>query len=965
MAGVEQIRILRVEGKAVGMETVTSALNKVSDAADRVTMANDGVSASTTRTESKSLSMAKALETVQRRLDAEYRAQQDVAKMQRTLDIARDQGLTSIDRYNQLTSLNSARLNDNAAATDRVTQQMGLARHELINLGRQAQDVGTMLAMGASVSQVVTSQAAQVVDIFSSSQGTVKGFYEQVRGYLGGFLTAGRVAFGGVAVAITGAGLALNSYLTEQNKIQMSLLGAGRASGASLGDINTVAKTSSSLTGFSVSEARAFASELASVGKIGRDNLAPLVKIGHDIATVYGIEAADAAKMLAKAFADPVAGADQLNQRLGFLDAATQRNIANLVVQNRLQDAQRVLQAGVASSLSDVSQAVATSTKFWTALGNVASNTWDRIGEAASRATGIGLTRGLEEQIDNSRKRVAELEQIASRRSDAANKALGTADLLTREKAKLDDLTASYSRYGQAAVEAQQRAFSFSQAQGVRGKLPEIEQQERLRNENELLVRTMVDVQTTGGATSPILQRMGVSYDDLARAVASSSSKLKNFRTDFEQASQAQALQMQSLTAFSPSAKGQIAFQERFNAEIARGTVETKAAALAAGDQAIAVKGIAVAMSEAARQRSLSAQQAVNGAQLEIDMIGKTIGQQAELRANLQARQQLEQQASQNRTAFDDAEYARLQKINAEFGRRTQLAAHAAINDNVKFGGQTALLSPDDVSVAQQLRGVYGDVAASLNSVEAAGLRANMALSSISGSVSNSLTSGLADIADGTKSVSQGFSDMSKTIIRALEEALIKMMIVAPLMRAMNSVMMGGISGFSGGGIVGGGSGLSLTGTGGLYADGGYTGPGARMQPAGVVHRGEVVWSQRDVARAGGVGVVEGMRLGMRGYDDGGAVDIAPASLRSRSAAPSSATGALSSLSGGNVVVNVNNAPAGSTAEVHQRQDENGNTTIEVSLRKMVETVGVESIANGDMGRAMESKYGLKKFAGA
>ena len=56
------------------------------------------------------------------------------------------------------------------------------------------------------------------------------------------------------------------------------------------------------------------------------------------------------------------------------------------------------------------------------------------------------------------------------------------------------------------------------------------------------------------------------------------------------------------------------------------------------------------------------------------------------------------------------------------------------------------------------------------------------------------------------------------------------------------------------------------------FASGGYTGPGAVDTPAGIVHRGEVVWSQRDVARAGGVGVVEAMRLGLRGYAAGGVV---------------------------------------------------------------------------------------------
>lgn len=57
----------------------------------------------------------------------------------------------------------------------------------------------------------------------------------------------------------------------------------------------------------------------------------------------------------------------------------------------------------------------------------------------------------------------------------------------------------------------------------------------------------------------------------------------------------------------------------------------------------------------------------------------------------------------------------------------------------------------------------------------------------------------------------------------------------------------------------------------GLYAGGGYTGPGGKNQPAGIVHKGEVVFSQADVARMGGVAAVEALR---RGYADGGPVGV-------------------------------------------------------------------------------------------
>lgn len=58
-----------------------------------------------------------------------------------------------------------------------------------------------------------------------------------------------------------------------------------------------------------------------------------------------------------------------------------------------------------------------------------------------------------------------------------------------------------------------------------------------------------------------------------------------------------------------------------------------------------------------------------------------------------------------------------------------------------------------------------------------------------------------------------------------------------------------------------------------MYAwSGGYTGPGGKYEPAGIVHKGEVVFSQEDVARAGGVGAVEAIRTGVKGYAQGGVV---------------------------------------------------------------------------------------------
>ncbi|MDC4505805.1 tape measure protein, partial [Acinetobacter baumannii] len=44
------------------------------------------------------------------------------------------------------------------------------------------------------------------------------------------------------------------------------------------------------------------------------------------------------------------------------------------------------------------------------------------------------------------------------------------------------------------------------------------------------------------------------------------------------------------------------------------------------------------------------------------------------------------------------------------------------------------------------------------------------------------------------------------------------------------------------------------------FAEGGYTGRGGKYEVAGAVHKGEIVWSQEDIRRWGGVGLVENMR---------------------------------------------------------------------------------------------------------
>lgn len=140
----------------------------------------------------------------------------------------------------------------------------------------------------------------------------------------------------------------------------------------------------------------------------------------------------------------------------------------------------------------------------------------------------------------------------------------------------------------------------------------------------------------------------------------------------------------------------------------------------------------------------------------------------------------------------------RIEEVTTAYSQATEAIEKATVAQSIRRGRQTALLDPSDVAIANELKSIYPDVGTALNSVEASAMRTNEAMRSVGSTMSSSLTTGLADIVDGTKSVSDGFASMAKSIVRALEEAAIKALIVAPIMRSL-----GGTFGFSDGGLVG------------------------------------------------------------------------------------------------------------------------------------------------------------------
>ena len=152
------------------------------------------------------------------------------------------------------------------------------------------------------------------------------------------------------------------------------------------------------------------------------------------------------------------------------------------------------------------------------------------------------------------------------------------------------------------------------------------------------------------------------------------------------------------------------------------------------------------------------------------------------------------------------------------------------------------------------------------------------------------------------------FRSLTVSILQDLSKMMIKMAIV--------QAMKAAVGGYAEGGVVGGG-----------FASGGYTGAGGKYEPAGVVHKGEVVFSQRDVRNHGGVAAVERLRL--RGYADGGVVGVpSPALFGAKPA------GGLTV----NLTVNVENGGGDTEQQVRQG--------VEAGMREAMRQIAKAEIAD-------------------
>lgn len=252
---------------------------------------------------------------------------------------------------------------------------------------------------------------------------------------------------------------------------------------------------------------------------------------------------------------------------------------------------------------------------------------------------------------------------------------------------------------------------------------------------------------------------------------------------------------------------------------------------------------------------------------IEAETIGASVGQAT----SYAAAQNLINRAKLEGKTLTAANIAEIKREADAMGAAAQRSAEQRLQSSLGYERSQIGRSGADATVADRLRGIYGDnVDAQMDGAIAKTIRFNATMLELKSTTLDVAQGAFRDfrteLANGATTWeafgTAGVNALQRIIDKAADKALENIV----------SKLFGSALGAFGGSSSG-GTGLSLTGTGGLFWDGGWTGPGGRYEPAGIVHRGEYVFDATSTSKAG-VAYLDSLRNKLRGYASGGPVGI-------------------------------------------------------------------------------------------
>lgn len=865
----------------------------------------------------------------------------------------------------------------------------GQTAQAMRQLPAQFTDIFTSLQGGMPFFTVLVQQGGQIKDSFGGVGPALKGVSSALMGMVTPY-TVAAAAVGLVVVAWYSAEKQTEAYT------KALVLSRNEAAATTLTLVNMAQKTSDALkvsTGTGAEAAQAVGAN----GKIAAQNLQAVANAAVAMKEISGQALEDTIALYSKLAEDPVKNAQKLNEQVNFMTVALYEQVKALQEQGRNQDAVTVITRAAADETVMALAKVRASqnpvirgfkdlwteaTKAWNAMQvnagfgpqadqmqkMLADNRRDvarlnaLVASDDPRARNPMVISALEKDVkDRSAKIKALATDLIKERKDAEVKAAQAAS--TDFVAEMDTIIGAQASKEDKKSEEVQRingeaevARRTAQASGLLDEVRAIE--ERRAAAVAAIEKKYKEKPKAGNGSATRAAGLQGYKDDLIAEQAQITAGTQLLRAQFsareisasEYYSRMRDLAQESADAQAKSLQQQIDYLQKqtvggkdaigVNRQI--GELEARLAKVRI-EGAAALEVLKTEEEKTAKAR----ENAVKAYASALDASNSALARQLATQAQ--------------RVGMGDREYEIQQRINdaiadeADKLRELSLQRNADQIDQVTFEEEKALLHAKTLDRLQLIKDGYEDLRQAegnwLSGAAAAWANYQQEASNYAQQMGSAVGGVIGGFEDAwvkfTTTGKLSFSDLTRSVLADLARIAARQATMG-IANAFASMWGGGVTAAGNQAVTSGTSSINnelfqKMRLGGGYSSGGYTGNGGVNEPAGVVHKGEVVWSQADVARAGGVGIVEAMRQGLRGYADGGPVG----------------GGAPSGFSGGSINVRVLNAPEGTTASASR--NEQGGFDIDVLLGQVDSFIGGR-IAGGSGATysGMKGRFGLK-----
>ena len=446
--------IIDSSGAEKQADNLATALVKMTQAGERAATSAGKVTKATDEEKQSLSELLDRIDPVNAALNKLDKQQQDLAKFKSKGMVDTD----TFDLYSKKIEETRNRLTGFRDDLGKTGQSASQTAYAMRMIPAQMTDIIVGLSTGQSPFIVLMQQGGQLKDMFGGIGPAIKG----VGGYVLGLINPVTLA----AAAVSVLGLAYYKGSQEQGEFYKSLTLNGNLVGKTTGQLADMAARVSVVANSTTGVTAATLNQIVSSGKVAAESLERVTTAVVEISEATGIATEKLVGDFNDIAADPVAAITKLNDQYHFLTLATYNQIKALQDEGNQQDAARVATDAYANAMqqraNDIHQNLGILERAWDSLAKTAKGAWDAMLDIGREQTGTERISQIRKELDWIDKAAGGKLFFGGRKAELEDELNNLQSQITTEGV-LTEIISSHDKAEQQRIKTQQEADRVNQ----------------------------------------------------------------------------------------------------------------------------------------------------------------------------------------------------------------------------------------------------------------------------------------------------------------------------------------------------------------------------------------------------------------------------------------------------------------------------------------------------------------------